>query len=637
MTKSWKDVKQEACHLYTQGATLLQVQAKLEQKYQFRASTRAFRGKFKEWGVTRSSQLVELKARNARMPRVLGGAELSYEMPEATIVGRSHSEPLGSEVFQPASRGTNRPSYLDDHASRHPWLEHDASTQIVDQFEFLYHELRQAETGPEISEILNRTRFVSGEDCILHYTAAKAELWALDYLMDYINIKDISIDLENSRRRTALEYAILAGQKFSVELLLANGASVDRRNSSEQQPLHCAVQSLSPDICVILLEHGANANAPLAVKQQYRSSLDVTFEQLSKAQMKEERDKLARIFEILLTNGADVADRGSESEVTQLEFLKRWYQQDPRSFQPSHYLRNNFHPLCWISRKLCPVGACGSLASYIFSHTPGSGLARLLIQTVDVENHGDDLLHAMLSPCIQQATTNWDPTTYELFHELLERMHARGVKPRKDPFILHRIWRDAPHHERLLLIESAQRSALATAEESRMVLVELGPEDGNFGLDMAESLMSQPEVVSAQLWNELVVHYYGKSGMFRRSFSVADEGFHHEIQLKIFTALGLDLQQAAGAEEHVVRSTMHVFTKRLLEGKIPGHNISAQQRVFGVTPLREKYDLPELPVPSSMILEMNSHIHRGRVDVLSAEQGSDYYSSPGTTMSDGHS
>ncbi len=38
MTKSWDDVRQEASRLYVQGATLSQVQARLESNFGFRAS-----------------------------------------------------------------------------------------------------------------------------------------------------------------------------------------------------------------------------------------------------------------------------------------------------------------------------------------------------------------------------------------------------------------------------------------------------------------------------------------------------------------------------------------------------------------------------------------------------------------------
>jgi len=290
-------------------------------------------------------------------------------------------------------------SHLEEATLRQSWI----------QFESLYLDLRQAETGKQVRDILALTRFVSGEDCLLHYAATQGERWTLEYLIDYMNVRDINLDIEDSQHRTALEFAIGAGQKGAVELLLDSGASIQRWNSSDQQPLHYAIQVSSSDICMVLLQHGANVNAPLPqTRHTYCSSIAITMERLARTQAKQERDDLARIFEVLLTYGAVITQSSGDTEPTRLDFLQSWYEWDPLSFHPSHYLRSDFHPLCWFSREYCPGRECTSLAAFVFCHTPGSGLAELLVQTTDVEKYGHDLLHAILSPCARRITTEAD-------------------------------------------------------------------------------------------------------------------------------------------------------------------------------------------------------------------------------------
>ncbi len=519
-------------------------------------------------------------------------------------------------------------SHLEEATLRQSWI----------QFESLYLDLRQAETGKQVRDILALTRFVSGEDCLLHYAATQGERWTLEYLIDYMNVRDINLDIEDSQHRTALEFAIGAGQKGAVELLLDSGASIQRWNSSDQQPLHYAIQVSSSDICMVLLQHGANVNAPLPqTRHTYCSSIAITMERLARTQAKQERDDLARIFEVLLTYGAVITQSSGDTEPTRLDFLQSWYEWDPLSFHPSHYLRSDFHPLCWFSREYCPGRECTSLAAFVFCHTPGSGLAELLVQTTDVEKYGHDLLHAILSPCARRITTEADSAIYELFQELLKRMGAQGVVPREDQFILQRIPGQAPDREKLHLVEIAHQWGLITVSESREFLRKLSPLDGDFGLQLAELLLARQQLAPSQTWIDLMGHYYTASGMFRRSsVSSITSASHHEVRSRTMATLGFGSEGPSELDDHILRNAVHVWTKRLLGGETFGHTVSAQQRVFGVAQLRGLFSLPELPVSSGMIMEMFPHINQQlRLEGSSTTPGdSAYYSSPGTTFGD---
>jgi Arf-GAP/coiled-coil/ANK repeat/PH domain-containing protein len=70
---------------------------------------------------------------------------------------------------------------------------------------------------------------------------------------------EINYQSPNEHKRTALHFAVLAGQPSVVELLIQNGAKVDPQDEKGWAPIHFAVLNKFTNIVALLLKRGATA------------------------------------------------------------------------------------------------------------------------------------------------------------------------------------------------------------------------------------------------------------------------------------------------------------------------------------------------------------------------------------------
>jgi hypothetical protein len=510
-------------------------------------------------------------------------------------------------------------------------------------------DLEEAQTGSQVSEILKTVSFESVQDGLLHIASTKTNSWTLECVIDFMRFNGISVDILDSRHSTALEHAIRAGRRSAVERLIEGGASLHRRNQSDQQPLHFAIMENAPaEICDLLLQYGAEVNAPLPTKRHASSPIYLTVERLSKVQYEAERDRLCMIFDILLRYGAEIALNDGNEKPTRMSMLGTWLMWDSpntfvrwnqlqRSFRLSHFLRTDFNPMCWFPRDYCPKHECTSFASFIFGHTPESGLAKLLIRTTDLSKFGHDLLYTLLSPCAWRVSASADPSIQDLMDELVERLQHQEALYHSDPNILRHILGRAPEAEKLALIDVAIGRHLVTIGESREVLKLLAQMREEIRLGLAERLLPQLELAPTVLWTDLMTEYFGSVGIFLRNrVNRTNEGPHQILQEKTLTTLGLELQDLPEDDaESIMRCVIHYWTKELLNGKTFGYPLSAQQRVFSAAQIRHRYELPPLPVPGDLVLAMSPHLdHRTRDERVRSDPFlTDFSASPDTMMS----
>ena len=470
--------------------------------------------------------------------------------------------------------------------------------------------------------------FDPGEDCVLHVAAAKGDIWTLECILDYCRLIDMNIDIEDSRRCTSLESAILAERVSAVEILLENGASVVRRNDKGQTPLHlAAMESSSVEIASLLLQNGADTEA-LLLPQRGRASIPVylAFERLKASHSAQARDALCSFIETLLrSQGSAILDDRNDGQSSTMTFLESWVRWEDvdtlarsdrpsRPFRLSHFLRQDCDPLCWLPRSYCPGQECKSLASFIFAHTSGSGLPQLLVRSTDVTKFGRSLLYCLLSPCTRHITSPADFSTHELVLELLERMDREEVDFRQDPSILRQILHRSSEPEKLTLIELVRSWGLVTVEESREVFKELSNLDDDFRLHLTEILLSLPGVAGADLWTDLMMQNFTRTGRMYIRQGASNEQARIEFQDRTLLKLHIDPSEVTSANSIcIIQCVMYYWTKKLLEGDTFDYEVSNQQRVFGAVQSRQKYDLPPLPISGDLILSIFPHLdHRNR-------------------------
>jgi ankyrin repeat protein len=110
---------------------------------------------------------------------------------------------------------------------------------------------------PEVPEPLNNY----GVSALLHYATANGDI---EESYRLILEENASVHSLNSTRSTPLHIAAGSGFYTMVEMLLEQGAEVDRKESNEigaYIPLHCAVKGNHIQIAELLLGHGSDPNA----------------------------------------------------------------------------------------------------------------------------------------------------------------------------------------------------------------------------------------------------------------------------------------------------------------------------------------------------------------------------------------
>ena len=574
---------------------------------------------------------------------------MSLEAPSQELVRRSVSPLVPSLVQQrklPVPNNCPSPMLLRD---RLP-------SRLLSPIEYMHFALQNAKNGSEIAHILSKATFDGGRDSILHYASSQDESWTLDCIVDFMRVKEIEVDILNTKNRTALETAIEADKKSAVKVLLTGGASLVRRNERQQQPLHFAIlEGGSAEICRVLMQYGADANSPLLQTGQYAlTPLYITVERFLSTQDEKARDNLCAVLEELLGFGAQLHAVEDSSTETWMKFLQAWTEWDPpkgttygrqpsRSFRLGHYFRAGQNPLCWFPRQYCSGNECDSLASFIFAHTPNSGLSAMLIESSDMTKYGKDLLYALVAPCEHRHPRGTSPSINELLRRLLVKLDEEEVLYGDHPDLIRRVLVRAPSEEKLDIIETLVQWRVVSVSESREILVRLNDVEISLRMRLAELLLSQLNLAPTELYQDVLSHYFIRTVFRNRGLAVHARA-SDELKDQVLSRLKLSPGVVEDADyilvedaNYIILCVIQVLTKSLLvEGQTFGYPLTPEQRVFGAAQLRQIYELPELPVASSLIWPLHSHLQqRYRPDRGTSESGpSESSESPDTRMRD---
>jgi ankyrin repeat protein len=117
-----------------------------------------------------------------------------------------------------------------------------------------------------------------------------------DAVVELLNAS-ASVNAADSASITALHWASLHGYADIVQELIARGANVNARTGEGYTPLHYAAQEGHYDVVILLLMAGAYVNE---VGPSNTTAL------IFASQKRNDRGKYGRVFEALLTAGADV-------------------------------------------------------------------------------------------------------------------------------------------------------------------------------------------------------------------------------------------------------------------------------------------------------------------------------------------
>ena len=479
--------------------------------------------------------------------------------------------------------------------------------------ESVYGALRGA-TDNECHHILSQADFMDEHDSVLHYAATKDESWTLTCIVDFMLSESIAVDILSSRRRTALEVAIHEGRKRLVLKLLQAGASVSRRNDHGQQPLHFAISQIAdPEICSQLMDFGADVNWPYVPPHSVAiSPLYMTLERFLRTRKNLEKDILCAILQELISRGAQMKMSGSEEAL--MKFVGTSAEANSAtSFAPpeqnwlvlalGYYLNADWNPLCWIPRDCCPARECSSFAAFIFSHTPKTGLSKMLIEGSDMVKYGLNMVHVLLTPCRLRYSSADDPTVNDLLGLLLSKVRAQGINENLEPGLLRQIMDRTPKKKQLERLQTLLESGYVSMDESREALARLCSVDSEtFPVILAELLVAQFDGVLSDIYRDMAAGFLVQGGS-RYQEITRDDPIHEVIYHQILDRL-LIAPPNSRSGERVVQSVVHVFTKRLLHSGSEQKIAPASVIIYVATRLRLIYELPDIPIARHMLLEL---------------------------------
>ena len=608
---------------------------------------RSYRLHFKKWGITRASQLKELRdytsgtgGRNnigpdgGDPPEGIGwisGSERAHSLPP-------EPRPLdtSTEHVRQRLQGLQATTF-----SSNP----DTFWTIGPTFklESMHRSLRGA-TESDCREILEQIRFENGQDNVLHYTAMADDAWTLNCIIDFMQSRSLSVDVLSSRRRTSLEIAIQMGRKSNVKLLLDARASLTRRNDNGQQPLHFAISVLAdPKICRLLVDRGANVNIPYTPSEHVAiSPMHLALERFLESKKDHDKDILCATLQELIDHGAQINLSGTQRETPLIKFIKASTELSSTSsanrqeqIRPSsllgYYLNADRNPLCWFPKYHCPAVECKSLAAFIFAHTPKSGLSAILIESSDLVMYGLDLVRVLLSPCTMRYSNAEDPTVNELLRDLLQKMRVQNIHGPLPPGLLRQIVDQTPKKKRLERLETLLSSGYVGENESREALTWLNDiDDSGFRLSFAELLLSQFNTALHPAYFNMTAYLFNQKSSRFQDFT--DEPQLHE-RLREEVLPRLEITDRRESEDCIVQCVVHVLTKFMLENKMRRDIAPAGLVIYVASRLRQRYQLPDIPVARPLLLELQ-YVALQQNKHLSGALGSESAGTPDSYMSD---
>ena len=635
MTKSWEDIRPEACRLYLSGQTLSQVRIEIEAKFDFKAACvrssqsfkveseliylsrpRSYRLYFKKWGITRSAQIEKLKGHTSTSV-----AQSTVEHDEGDLESghngtagfeRAHSMPIEA-----------RPSETSTELLRHQFqsLQTNALPSIADAFwtfeirktESIYGELRIAAEFQR-HQILQKQIFKDGYDNVLHYVARTDDYWTLNYVVEFMQTETLSIDITSSKRRTALEIAIHMGRQVMVKTLLDAKASLSRANDDGQQPLHFAISVVADSvICRLLLDYGAKADETYFPRnRQPISPMEMALDQFLLSSNENKKDVLCAILQELVSHEAKSSFDNTKNEPL-AKFIKATAQLDVSSpsvrqkqTQPAvllgYYLSAGRNPLGWFPKYHCPASECKSLAAFIFSHTPKSGLSAILIEISDMTRYGLDLASVLARPCSMRYSSAQDPSINDLLNVLLRRMRNQNVIGFIRTGLLREMVEDTPRKKLLERLRTLIESGYVCEQDCTEALSWIGDiEESDFRLSFAELLLSRIGPTMDIVHKSLADLFFGQR-LPQFHDLTEDVRLHERVRNQVLPALGISSSQKN--EECIEQGVMHAFTRLLLEKKISTLDGSASAIIYTASRLRQRYRLSDIPISRELLLEL---------------------------------
>ncbi|OCL14244.1 hypothetical protein AOQ84DRAFT_45993 [Glonium stellatum] len=592
MTLNWEDVWEDIREQYSvKGQPLKKVMDLMNQNHSFNASERAYRLKLNEWGLKKR----KLSNKPPQAKRVkFGGTETTRI--SLSTASRDFS-PLESDETGCSPTQTAESDH--EHSPSDFAVEHNRKNsehQIYKQLDDLSHAIcngclaevqhildsipDQSILNQEVPRECYRPRDRSRERSrdrshqwpsgpVLHIAAGRSSVDVIQLLLKHG--ADIHATSFQDKYRP-LHLAVLNGKPLNVEALICSGTDVNLTSKDCCSPLHLAIKNATyPSIVRILLDHGAEVNETLL-----SSILSTRSSNWPRA-----RTATTKIIKMLLEKGALLSDP-REAQTAFENFLEPWIL--------SYFWYDDIdedEKWCFaffLSRGICVQNATKltsctqaggkSLAHILLFHTPGSGLARMLIErtSLGVGETGPFILHTILESCPRKTVDHSDMPAAEMIKILLER----GVDPNltRDGFtpITRLLTKKTDLDVRACLCALFVRADPIRDHHGHVPVFEaIRNFEDPLRLTLAEMFLPKSYFWPSSLWpiSESWTHYTSED--FKKS---------------LFRYLPTDVQA------HFLKAIINVSTTKALKMYTAAAGESSPSLIFDALKVRKDFDLP---------------------------------------------
>ncbi|KAF1927315.1 ankyrin [Didymella exigua CBS 183.55] len=452
MTKDWDAVQDEIKELsFNQKKPLKEVKRLMEQKYKFRASTRAYRMKLKEWGLTRH------KGRKARPERDRGNSSARDDGPTRTPSVPAEPMAIDSESLgyltktggwqvvsdgelpnaEPTFTGTlNQTPNLQSPIAAPVWMQDPpvASNSLQDMLQcvldndceklenILLEHVNQVNDPIGMPFEVPSSQFANHPALTQMVIMQHPRQTLLDIACGMPNGPVVWVLLTYGAKGSthplgtdlALHNAIKNGRHYTVQALLIPGRSeVNGLPGKRWRPLLQAVFWTGPEIVSILLKRGARVDdvGPSPTSSGMHTALQLCLERRAREYDDEAvRSKCNENLKLLLYAGASIhvsPPEGSTASPFEM-FIEPWCNYDHWNMRLSRaemdclgkFVERGADLAAKFLGSPCAAGSSNTFIHQVLWHSPPC-LSRQVVQNFSATAplSGKTMLHEIVSPC----------------------------------------------------------------------------------------------------------------------------------------------------------------------------------------------------------------------------------------------
>ncbi|KAF2163295.1 hypothetical protein M409DRAFT_26336 [Zasmidium cellare ATCC 36951] len=654
--KNWGLVYTDISNLALRRCSLATIRKHLKQQ-DFPVSDRSLRTKLKQWQLRQCD--IDAALETSRPSTTL---LVSQDVRRITDITQLHTEfRVGPNDTDPSECPSfDQGQAPSDQCARSAGLSLPRSgshhVQAVDEIDYtdlraIYHILMDSVfSGQSVdySFVLRGCEFENGSESLLHYAikqanwATKHQLEVVRRISQFVVESGYELNHTDAQGRTVVELAIASRSIPLLETVLGSGVSVNHANSEGDYPLHTAIRTRAlPAIYKYLLRQGADANACASTGKRdpvatLTMPLGLVMMQLAAANPNYDGDTTAwfRIAGYLIEHGAICTPR--EMDRLLFHFAQAWHRNggsanlwEDALLLLSALIKRGLSPTAALSDLGLPKCDCQSLAHLAFFHSRSEAFGRWLIEASRLQEYGTPLAQCLLYGCGDNFMPR--PNVSNLLRVLMKRDSNVANDFNPIEYVLrqenHHSWEQKAAVVSTLLSLKAEQYIFESHDRQRHAAILEAVAACPFTpikCKLAQELLQQriSSQVSGGRPEDLFQHPANRpfSTYFAEMVGQIDNLISHQKGSdRMLKALHQTLDYDGRHQKVIIGCFVHFLTASKIQAAESG-NFMSKPRLYYLLELRREFELPDVPLPNMMILNMLKGVPEAYVKLKELEK-----------------